>query len=48
MFAQSVCSPSYCVVKRCDFDLVNKVIIHTRGSVSVLSNLQVCLGKSLY
>ena len=35
MFAQSVCSPSYCVVKRCDFDLVNKIIIHPRRSVSV-------------
>ena len=28
-------SPSYCIVKRCDFHLVNKVIIKTRCSVSV-------------
>ena len=35
MFAQSVRSPSYRVVKRCDFDFVNKVIINTRRSVSV-------------
>ena len=35
MFAQSVRSPSYRVVKRCDFDLVNKVNINTRCSVSV-------------
>ena len=35
MFAQSVRSPSYRVVKRCDFDLVNKVNINTRRSVSV-------------
>ena len=35
MFAQSVCSPSYCAVKRCDFDFVSKVIINTRCSVSV-------------
>ena len=34
-FAQSVRSPSYRVVKRCDFDLVNKVNINTRCSVSV-------------
>ena len=32
-FAQSVRSPSYRVVKRCDFDLVNKVNINTRCSV---------------
>ena len=35
MFAQSVRSPSYRVVKRCDFDLVNKININTRCSVSV-------------
>ena len=35
IFAQSVRSPSYRVVKRCDFDLVNKVNINTRCSVSV-------------
>ena len=35
VFAQSVRSPSYRVVKRCDFDFVNKVIINTRRSVSV-------------
>ena len=35
MFAQSVCSPTYRVVKRCDFDLVNKANIRTRCSVSV-------------
>ena len=35
MFAQSVCSPSYRVVKRCDFGFVNKVIIDTRHSVGV-------------
>ena len=35
MFAQSVRSPSYHVVKRCDFDSVNKVVINTRRSVSV-------------
>ena len=34
MFAQSVRSPSYRVV-RYDFDFVNKVIINTRRSVSV-------------
>ena len=28
-------SPSYCIVKRCDFHLVNKVIIKTRCSVSI-------------
>ena len=33
IFAQSVRSPSYRVVKRCDFDLVNKVNINTRCSV---------------
>ena len=36
MFAQSICSPSYRVVKRCDFDFANKVIINTRHSVSVV------------
>ena len=36
MFAQSVHSPSYRVVKRCEFDFVNKVIINTRRSVSVV------------
>ena len=35
MFAQSVRSPSYRVVKRCYLDLVNKVNINTRRSVSV-------------
>ena len=35
IFAQSARSPSYPVVKRCDFDLVNKVNINTRCSVSV-------------
>ena len=35
MFTQSVCSPTYRVVKRCDFDLVNKANIRTRCSVSV-------------
>ena len=35
MFVQSVSSPSYRVVERCNFDLVNKVIINTRHSVSV-------------
>ena len=35
IFAQSVHSPSYPVVKRCDFDLVNKVNFNTRCSVSV-------------
>ena len=35
MFVQSVRSPSYRAVKRCDFDLVNKVNINTRRSVSV-------------
>ena len=36
MFAQSICSPSYRGVKRCDFDFANKVIINTRCSVSVV------------
>ena len=36
MFAQSVRSPSYHVVKRCDFDLINKVNINTSRSVSVV------------
>ena len=35
MFVQSIGSPSYRVVERCNFDLVNKVIINTRHSVSV-------------
>ena len=35
MFTQSVCSPSYSVVKSCKFDLVNDVIVDTRRSVSV-------------
>ena len=35
IFAQSIHSPSYHVAKRCDFDLVNKVNIDTRCSVSV-------------
>ena len=35
VFVQSVRSPSYGVVKRCDFDFANKVIINTRHSVSV-------------
>ena len=35
MFAQSVGSPSYRVIKMCDFDFVNKVIINNRRSVSV-------------
>ena len=35
MFAQSVGSPSYRVVNRCDFDLVNKANINTSRSVSV-------------
>ena len=35
LFVQSVSSPSYRVVERCNFDLVNKVIINTRHSVSV-------------
>ena len=35
IFVQSVGSPSYRVVERCNFDLVNKVIINTRHSVSV-------------
>ena len=35
IFAQSFHSPSYRVVKRCDFDLVNKLNINTRCSVSV-------------
>ena len=34
IFAQSVCSPSYRIVKRCDFDLVNKVNINAGCSVS--------------
>ena len=44
MFAQSICSPSYRVVKRCDFDLVNKVNINTRCSVSVCRKV----GKSVF
>ena len=35
IFAQNVRSPSYRVVKRCDFNLVNKVNINNRCSVSV-------------
>ena len=35
IFAQSVHSPSYRVVKRCEFDLVNKVNINTLYTVSV-------------
>ena len=35
IFAQSVCSPSYRIVKRCDFDLVNKVNINAGCFVSV-------------
>ena len=35
IFAQSIHSPSYRVVKRCGFDLVNKVNINTRCSASV-------------
>ena len=35
MFAQSLRSPSYRVLKRYDFNLVNKVIFNTKRSVSV-------------
>ena len=35
MYAQSVHSPSDRLVRRCDFDFVNKIIINTRRSVSV-------------
>ena len=34
MFAQSVHNPSYRVVERCDSNLVDKVIVSTRCSVS--------------
>ena len=34
MFAQSLRSPSYRVLKRYDFNLVNKVIFNTKRSVS--------------
>ena len=35
MYAQSIHSPSDLLVRRCDFDFVNKIIINTRRSVSV-------------
>ena len=49
MFAQSVRSPSYRVVKRCYLDLVNKVNINTRRSVSVCRKVgKPALVKCLY
>ena len=43
IFAQSIHSPSYHVVKRCDFDLVNKVNINARCSVSVCCKVCKCV-----
>ena len=47
IFAQSVRSPSFHVVKRCDFDLVDKVNINTRCSESVCHKICKSVSVSL-
>ena len=47
MFAQTVRNPSYRVVKRCTFDLVNNLNINTRRSVSACRKVRKSVSVSV-